>query len=171
MLSKDLFGKIRVTTVREPITTPVEMGPTRLQRNPNQYKMFMRPHEIKAAVVDSVDRDDLESMEQLWKDKAEESDYIVDDLKERGSIKHPVTLQEVHSVYSDYSGETPELHMGQGHHRVAGAERYEKETGKQVLIPVVHDSNWNYTDSYDYAADYLDHDTPAHLRKESTDKG
>lgn len=166
MLSKDLFGKIQVTAAREPITTPVEMGPTRLQRIPGQYKMFMRPHEIKAAVADSVDRGD--TMEQLWKDKAEESDYIVDDLHERGTIRHPITLQEI-TPYHD-PDTVFELHMGQGHHRVAGAERYEKETGKQVLIPVVHDAHWNYTDSYDYAADYLDQDTPAHLRKESTDK-
>jgi hypothetical protein len=160
-LNKDLFGKIPVTSVREPVTMTVDLGPTRYQRNPNQYKMFMRPREIKAAVADSVDREYSESMDKLWQDKAEESDYIIDDLQERGTIRHPVTLQEAHSFPSGI----PELHMGQGHHRVAGAERYEKETGKQVLIPVVHDPNWNYTDSYDYAADYLNEDTPAHLRK------
>lgn len=162
-LNKDLFGKIPVTPVRDPVTMTVDLGPTRYQRNPNQYKMFMRPREIKAVVADSVDRSDLDSMKTLWQDKADESDYIVDDLKERGTIRHPVTLQEVRSEYNP--ADTPELHMGQGHHRVAGAERYEKETGKQVLIPVVHDPHWNYTDSYDYAADYLNEDTPAHLRK------
>lgn len=171
-LNKDLFGKIPVTEVGKPITTRVSMGPTR-RGNPNQYKMFMRPREIMSTVTDSVDRDkggshtlygfggkvstyetEPETMDDVWEKKDSESDYIVDSLKRGETIRHPVTLQE---VYPDYDPDrTPELHMGQGHHRVAGALRYEQETGQPVYIPVVHDSDWNYTDSNAYAEDYLD---------------
>ena len=164
-LNKDLFGKIPVTEVGKPITTRVSMGPTS-RGNPNQYKMFMRPREIMNAVTDSVDRVGgpvstsfnpgvpEETMDDVWNDKKEAAGYIVESLRRGETIRHPVTLQE---VYPDYDPDkTPELHMGQGHHRVAGALLHEEETGQPVYIPVVHDSDWNYTDSGAYAEDYLD---------------
>jgi hypothetical protein len=36
--------------------------------------------------------------------------------------------------------------MGNGHHRVAAALRVEKNTGREMYIPVVYDDNWNHTD-------------------------
>lgn len=167
-LNKDLFGKIPVTEVGKPITTRVSLGPSRTGEK-DHLKMFMRPREIMSAVTDSVDRfkggevsmmdgkvvtHKGESMEEMWNKKIDESDYITENLAEGNTIRHPVTLQVVYPNHDP--DETPELHMGQGHHRVAGALQHELLTGKPVYIPVVHDSDWNYTDSEAYAQNYLD---------------
>lgn len=186
-LNKDLFGKIPITEVKDPVTTKVEMGPTQYsyRRKPQQLAMFMRPHEIKALVSDSVDRmrnttqsldfqRDMhknwleesghtehdypfvpypeQTMDELWAQKEQESGYIVRSLKETGGkIHRPVTIQTVD--WDSRGRRDPhirEFHMGQGHHRVAGAHYYEKLTGNPVYIPVVHDTDWGHGDDLPY---------------------
>lgn len=119
--------------------------------NPNQLKLFMTPQEIMDTISGSVDLGD-DSMEELWAEKLAESKgrtygqpkSLYNSIKEHGVQRH-VTLTE------ERDGS---LVMGQGHHRVAAAADIAKKTGREMFIPVIYDSDWNYTNSPEYRREY-----------------
>ena len=129
----------------------------------DQLKLFMTPQEIMGSVVDSVDRapeyEDYdieneknvmvpaETMEDLWASKLSESkgkgsgpESLYDSIAKHGVQRH-VTLE-------DHGNGT--LYMGQGHHRVAAAADISEKTGRPMYIPVVYDSDFNYSNTKDY---------------------
>lgn len=132
--------------------------------NSDQFRMFMRPHEIKELVPNSVDAfgegSKKKRMSRLWELKEKEiaegvpidpaSGATYSDLKEsikKVGVMRPVTL---------YTGmETPlgrePVAMGQGHHRVAAAEMAERETGKDYYIPVIYSNDIHETEDSSYA--------------------
>ena len=133
--------------------------------NPDQFRMFMRPHEIKELVPNSVDAfgegSKKKRMARLWEHKKKDieenissgqrdDDITYGDLKEsikKVGVMRPVTL---------YTGmETPAGHepvaMGQGHHRVVAAEMAEKETGKDYYVPVIYSDDLHETEDDSYA--------------------
>ncbi len=105
--------------------------------NQNQLQMFMRPHEIKNAVVTSVDIGRGVSLDELWEKKAGDNSVhprFVDDIRKNG-VQNPVILQRTSSF-----GGFPV--MGNGHHRVQAAADLEAEDGKERYIPVEHDEDY-----------------------------
>lgn len=157
MLSKDLFGKIHVTPQPVGESVPVQMS--RKPENPNQYKLFMRPQELMDTIRHSVDEGDAPYAIRQTKDRS----LILNDMwdrkdKELNRLSHKglVSSVEKHGILRPVTIEDqPEepLRMGNGHHRVAAALRVEKNTGRQVYIPVVYDRNWNHTDEYPVTTD------------------
>lgn len=151
MLNKDLFGKLQVTP--QPYGKAVPVSITRKPENPNQLKLFMRPNEIMDTIKDSIDvgmvdnqlrmsKDQSKIMNTMWGMKRRElrgKQYrgLTESIKEHG-VMRPVTIE-------DLPGEP--LRMGQGHHRVVASAKVEKETGRQVYIPVVYDANYSVTDN------------------------
>lgn len=146
---QDFFGG------EEPVyeSTPVEMGPTRRRENPNQLKLFMRPNEIMDTITDSIDvgmvdvqtrmtKKQPKIMKEVWSRKRRElrgKQYsgLTESIKQHGVIR-PITIQDI-------PGEP--LRVGQGHHRIVASAKVEKETGRQIYIPVVYDKNYNYTEN------------------------
>lgn len=131
--------------------------------SPDQFRMFMRPHEIKEHVTNSVDAfgggTKTERMNRTWDQKKQDikegihndaDDKSYDDLKE--SIKNVGVMRPV-TLYTDMI--TPlgreSVAMGQGHHRVAAAEMAEKETGKDYYIPVVYSNDMHETEDSRYS--------------------
>lgn len=109
-----------------------------------QLRMFMRPQEVMDFVKDSVDRPSRETMEDLWREKDEELDYGYRHLyktvrQQSGGVHRPITI-----IPPNYSSDDVYT-MGQGHHRVVASLRAEKRTGKERYIPVVYDSDFNYS--------------------------
>ncbi len=128
--------------------------------SPYQYKLFMTGDEIKGLVSDSVDRQgeyvqDVDpetgkilvapeqTMDELWEDK--KSKGLKDTIAKEGVRRHVTIVPEQDGTFT----------MGQGHHRVQAASDLAKE-GKTVYVPVVYDSDFNYSGNEmdDYAKSY-----------------
>lgn len=136
--------------------------------NQHQYKLFMTGDEIKGLVSDSVDRRSheisntildpnsfekvstgvptpAETMDELWKSKESESSKLKDTIAKEGVQRHVTIVPEHDGTFT----------MGQGHHRVAAASALARE-GRQVYVPVVYDTDFNYSgdETGDYARSY-----------------
>jgi len=138
--------------------------------NPNQLRMFMRPGEIKdQATPGDWDPNFHQSKDDLWDMKSRESNYPpvggvgykyltvdqqtgdLEDVTLKTSLKDEIRKNgvqtPVHISHSEttpvWSGETGPV-LENGHHRVQAAHEVEKETGKQVYIPVVHSERGSY---------------------------
>ncbi len=153
MISKDLFGKIRVTPrpMVEPESVPVQLS--QKPKSPNQYKLFMRPQELMDTVKYSVDygivpynirqtNDGERILNEVWNQKTKElrrSAYsgLVNSIEQHGILR-PVTIED--------RGHGRAFGMGQGHHRVVAAQRVENRTGRQVYIPVVYSNDYDETE-------------------------
>ena len=150
MLSKDLFGKLQVTP--QPVGEPVPVKMSRKPENQNQYKLFMRPQELMSSIRHSVDESGVsyktlstknrdKILNEMWRQKDRELDNVIHtgllNSIEKHGILRPITIED--------QPDEP-LTMGNGHHRVAAALRVEKNTGREMYIPVVYDDNWNHTD-------------------------
>ena len=131
--------------------------------NPDQFRMFMRPHEIKELVPNSVDAfgegSKKKRMSRLWEHKEREitEDALSGAGASYGDLKESIKKVGVMRPVTLYTGmETPTgrepVAMGQGHHRVAAAEMAERETGKDYYIPVIYSNDIHETedDSYSY---------------------
>lgn len=133
--------------------------------NHDQLRMFMRPQEIINLVTSSIDQetnwdDETEDqpLEGLWNQKRAEVNrsvtwkYLKPSITAEG-VKRPITIVPGSDKYE------PPYMMGEGHHRVMAADEVEKETGKEVYIPVVHSRYWDETNDYNYSPDEEEHFT------------
>lgn len=124
--------------------------------NGDQLRMFMRPQEIINLVTSSIDQEtnwDDETkdqpLEELWNQKRAEVNKSVTykDLKPSityHGVKRPIT------IVPGVDKHEPSYMMGEGHHRVMAADEVEKETGKEIYIPVVHSRYWDETNDSQY---------------------
>jgi hypothetical protein len=114
--------------------------------NPNQFKLFYSGQELQDSITRSWDIDEDEGdtgLESMWNRKLEESMAhprsgqhgagVYDSIREEGFRPH-VRLG-VH--WGDQPGtDTPDLHIEEGHHRLASAAALERETGQPQWINV-----------------------------------
>lgn len=115
--------------------------------NPNQMFLFATGDEIMKQVEGSVDADSMDvEMDELWDKKTKESaDWNYPDKFSREGIRRPVTIE--------YSGDGDQFIMGQGHHRVATSKML-GDQGKPLVMPVVYDWDYNYSEGGVYESDY-----------------
>jgi len=115
--------------------------------NPNQMFLFATGDEIMKQVEGSVDADSMYvKMDEMWDKKTKESvDWNYPDKFSREGIQKPVTIE--------YSGPGSPFWMGQGHHRVA-TSKILGDQGKSLVMPVVYDHDFNYSQSRVYESDY-----------------
>jgi len=102
----------------------------------------MTGDEIKGLVSDSVDRT-FGTMEDMWADKGNKQ--LREQIATEGIRRHVTIVPEQDGTFT----------MGQGHHRVQASSDLAKE-GKTVYVPVVYDSDFNYSGNEmdDYAKSY-----------------
>lgn len=110
--------------------------------NPNQFKLFYGGQELQNTITESGDMFDHENLDQMWDRKAEEAKVpgnvrghgagVYDSLKSQGYNGMPLTVSH------DRRG----TYVYNGHHRIAAAAAIERETGKNVWIPVEH-NDWD----------------------------
>lgn len=106
--------------------------------NPNQMRMFMRPDEIKGSIFSSIDGMPVGSHAD-WEEK--DSDFLRHSVAGSG-VKTPVVLYPAHSEYVSPDHYGGGMNMGNGHHRVQNAHRLQQETGQEIYVPVIHDTNY-----------------------------
>lgn len=112
--------------------------------NPHQLKLFMTGMELKNSITYSGDRNDDETLDDMWNRKVEES-------KETRGVHGAGTYESIREHgwkpegrYDDkqipvrYSKSKSSMRIANGHHRVAAAADIEEKTGKLTFFPLSH---------------------------------